>query len=66
MNWQQVQGNWEQMKGKFKENWGGLTGDELDRAQGRREQIVGLLREKTGKANEEVEREVDSFLTRLK
>jgi len=36
MNWDQVAGNWKQFTGKVKEQWGDLTGDELEKAQNRR------------------------------
>ena len=35
MNWDQIEGNWKQVKGRAKEQWGELTDDELDKAEGR-------------------------------
>ncbi len=38
MDWNRIEGNWKQFKGKFKEQWGHLTDDDLDKIAGRREQ----------------------------
>lgn len=61
MNWDQIEGNWKQIKGKAQSKWGDLTNDELDRVEGRREEMVGLLQEKYGKAREEAEAQVDEW-----
>ena len=36
------EGIWDQMKGRVKESWGALTDDDVDRADGRWDQLVGL------------------------
>ncbi len=61
MNRDIAKGQWKQMKGKAKEKWGELTDDELDRVDGQRESLVGVVQEKYGRTREEAEREVDSF-----
>ncbi|WP_149141184.1 CsbD family protein [Gemmobacter caeruleus] len=65
MNSDQIQGVWKQIKGKAQEKWGDLTGDELDKIEGRREQLVGLVQSRYGRAKEEAEREVDSWIDSL-
>lgn len=65
MNWDQIEGKWEQVKGSARENWGKLTDDELQQAKGNREQFVGLIQERYGKAREEAEREVRTWMDRL-
>lgn len=62
MNWDQVQGSWKELKGKAQEQWGLLTDDELDQAEGNREQLEGLIQRKYGKSKEEVRREVDEWM----
>ena len=64
MNWEQVEGNWNQVKGKAKEKWGELTNDDLDRIEGRRDQLVGTLQKKYGYAKEKAEREAEDFACR--
>ncbi|AZQ68554.1 CsbD family protein [Silicimonas algicola] len=61
MNWDQIEGNWKQFTGKVKENWGELTNDEITEARGEREQLIGLVQSKYGKARDEAEREVDTW-----
>ncbi|ATG36579.1 MULTISPECIES: CsbD family protein [Phaeobacter] len=61
MNEEQIKGNWATLKGKFHEAYGEFTDDELEKAKGDREQLVGLLQSKYGKAREEAEREFDKF-----
>ena len=65
MNSDIIQGNWNQLKGKVQQHWGKLTGDELDRVEGRRTELVGLVQERYGFAREQAEKEVDSFLNTL-
>lgn len=62
MNWDEIKGNWKQLKGKAQAKWGDITDDEWHKAEGRREQIVGLVQEKYGHAKEAAESEVDSWL----
>jgi uncharacterized protein YjbJ (UPF0337 family) len=65
MNWDQIEGKWTQYKGKAKEAWGGLTDDEFDRVAGKRDQLVGLVQQKYGKAKADAEREVDNWFAKL-
>ncbi|MFW5973002.1 MAG: CsbD family protein, partial [Bacteroidota bacterium] len=44
---QKAQGNWNQFKGRLKETWGALTDDDVDRFEGRRDQLVGRIQERT-------------------
>ena len=46
MDWNRVEGNWKQVKGQVKEKWGKLTDDELDKMNGRREQLEGKIQER--------------------
>jgi len=59
-----IEGKWKQMIGEAKRQWGRLTDDDLDRIQGDRDKLVGLIQEKYGYAKETAEREVDQFLDR--
>jgi len=57
MNNERIKGNWNQFKGKIKEKWGRLTDDDLDVAEGQRDQLIGKIQERYGIAKEEVERQ---------
>jgi len=64
MNWDTIEGNWMQVRGRFKEQWGRLTDDQLDVIAGRREQLVGALQESYGIASDLAERLVADWEAR--
>jgi uncharacterized protein YjbJ (UPF0337 family) len=66
MNWDTVKGDWKQFRGKVKEQWGKLTDDDLDRIEGKRDQLLGVVQKKYGIARDEAERQVRSFETTLR
>ena len=61
MDWNRVEGNWKEMKGKVKEQWGKLTDDDLDKIEGRSDQMIGLLQQRYGYAREKAEEEYERF-----
>ena len=61
MDWNRVEGNWKEMKGKVKEQWGKLTDDDLDKIEGRSDQMIGLLQQRYGYAREKAEEEYNRF-----
>jgi uncharacterized protein YjbJ (UPF0337 family) len=65
MNRDEIEGKWKQLKGKAQAEWGKLTDSELNRTEGQRDRMVGLLQEKFGKTREQAEREFDSWASRL-
>ena len=65
MNWQEIEGNWKQIKGKARKEWGKLTDDDLDRIEGKREELVGALQKRYGKSREAVDREVGQWFDSL-
>lgn len=65
MNKDQLAGNWKQLKGRAREQWGKLTDDKLDEAEGRREVLVGQVQEAYGRSREEARREVDDWIGQL-
>jgi uncharacterized protein YjbJ (UPF0337 family) len=52
---QKWEGRWDQLKGKVKSVWGSITDDDLTKAQGDYEKLIGVLKEKTGKTREQLE-----------
>jgi len=50
----QIKGNWNKIKGKAKEIYGDITDDQLTEYEGKYDQLVGYLQEKTGKARDEI------------
>lgn len=51
-------GKWKQLRGQVKQKWGKLTDDELDRVEGRAEELAGLLQERYGLAREEAKKQL--------
>jgi len=60
-----LQGKWKQVKGQVKQQWGKLTDNQLDRIEGRSEELVGLVQETYGYSRERAQKEVDDFSRRI-
>lgn len=65
MNWDQVSGKWEQFKGQARVQWGKLTDDDLEKARGDRDILVGKIQERYGIAKEEAERRANVWFESL-
>ncbi len=65
MNWNTIEGRWKELKGNIKEQWGELTDDEIDQAEGKRDILLGKLQAKYGIAREEAEKQLDSWAEKL-
>lgn len=50
-----VEGNWRQARGVVQEQWGELTDDDLDRVEGKYEQLIGAIEKRTGKERRDIE-----------
>lgn len=61
MNWDQIQGNWKLFKGQVKQQWGKLTDDDLDRIEGKRDELAGRIQARYGQTKEQVDKEIDRF-----
>jgi uncharacterized protein YjbJ (UPF0337 family) len=62
MNENIVEGQWKMIRGEVKKQWGKLTDDELDQAEGNRDKLVGLLQKKYGYTQEKAQQEYDDFV----
>ena len=63
---QRAEGTWKQFKGRLKEAWGALTDDDLDRAEGQRDQLIGRIQERTGESREAIRRKIDQISREVK
>ena len=61
MTWDEIKGNWRNYKGRLKEKWGELTDDDLDKIDGKRDQLLGTLQNRYGRSKEIAEREIREF-----
>jgi uncharacterized protein YjbJ (UPF0337 family) len=55
LNQQTLEGNWNEIKGMIHEKWGQLTQDDLQKARGNVDQLVGVIQRKTGEARDRIE-----------
>ncbi|MBL1232005.1 MAG: CsbD family protein [Flavobacteriales bacterium] len=56
-----IKGNWKQLKGKLKQQYGELTDDDLIYTEGKEDELIGRIQEKTGKAKEEIKKVIDKL-----
>lgn len=61
MNTDTMKGNWMIFKGKVKEQWGKLTDDDLQVAEGKVDQLAGKIAAHYGMAKEEAQRKLDAM-----
>lgn len=61
MNESWLKGKWNEYKGKVQEQWGELTNDDLDKIEGRRDQLIGAIQQRYGKARAEAEKELNAW-----
>ena len=50
----QLKGTWNEVKGKVKQAYGDLTDDDLVREEGKDDELLGKLQQKTGKGRDEL------------
>ena len=63
---QKVGGAWRNFTGKVKEAWGVLTDDDMDRYQGKRDQFIGFVQQKTGETRDAIARKLDKWSSDVK
>jgi uncharacterized protein YjbJ (UPF0337 family) len=56
-----IKGNWNQVKGKLKQNYAELTDDDLTYVEGKEDELLGRLQEKTGKSKDELKKEINDM-----
>lgn len=66
MNQDIFEGKWKEMRGQVKEWWGEITDDDLERIDGKSDQLVGILQQKYGYSKEKAEQELNDKLEALK
>lgn len=56
-----IKGNWNQIKGKLKQQYADLTDDDLTYAEGKEDELLGRLQEKTGKTKDELRKQINEL-----
>jgi len=57
----QIKGGWNELKGKIKQAYGDLTDDDLTHEEGKDDETLGKLQQKTGKTREELVNWINSL-----
>lgn len=57
----QIKGGWNELKGKIKQAYGDLTDDDLIREEGKDDEMLGKLQQKTGKSRDELVKWINSL-----
>ena len=57
----EIKGKWNILKGKFKQRYAYLTDDDLAYVEGKEDELLGRLQEKTGKVREELIDEINKI-----
>ena len=57
----QIKGGWNEMKGKIKKAYGDLTDDDLAYEEGKDDEMLGQLQQKTGKTRDELVKWINSL-----
>lgn len=61
MNSDVLEGKWKQIKGDFKQKYGKVTDDDTTYTEGKFDEMLGKLQEKTGRTKEELKKEIDQW-----
>jgi uncharacterized protein YjbJ (UPF0337 family) len=57
----ELKGGWNELKGKIKQAYGDLTDDDLVREEGKDDELLGKLQQKTGKGRDELVKWLNSL-----
>jgi uncharacterized protein YjbJ (UPF0337 family) len=64
MNEDIVQGKWKELRGKVRQRWGKVTGDDVEQLKGSSEELVGLLQKRYGYERKQAAKEVQEWVNR--
>lgn len=62
MNSDIIEGKWKQLRGQAKQRWGKLTDSDLDKANGKSDELAGILQERYGYTSVKAHEEIDGFM----
>ncbi|MNL74934.1 hypothetical protein D3C87_2006500 [compost metagenome] len=57
----EIKGAWNELKGKIKQAYGDLTDDDLTYEEGKDDEMLGKLQQKTGKSRDELVKWINSL-----
>jgi uncharacterized protein YjbJ (UPF0337 family) len=56
-----IKGNWNQLKGELKQKYGDLSDNDLTYVEGKEDELLGRIQEKTGESKEKIKEFIDSL-----
>jgi uncharacterized protein YjbJ (UPF0337 family) len=56
-----VKGTWNTVKGKLKQTYGNLTDDDLKYEEGKEDELLGRLQQKTGRTKDDLKKWFNSY-----
>lgn len=62
MNKDIFKGKWNEIKGKAKQRWAELSEEEIEKVQGKYEELAGLLQKKYGYEKDRAEKAIEEFM----
>lgn len=57
----QLEGKWNRIKGTVKQKYGDIVNDDKIFAEGKLDEIIGKIQEKTGRKREEIQKEIEDW-----
>lgn len=57
----ELKGGWNELKGKIKQAYGDLTDDDLTHEEGKDDELLGRLQQKTGKTRDDLVKWINSL-----
>jgi uncharacterized protein YjbJ (UPF0337 family) len=61
MNKLSFRGNWNEIKGKLKQKYADLTDDDLTFIEGKEDELLGRLQQRTGRTREQLREEIEKL-----
>jgi len=61
LNTQTLDNHWQEIMGKLHERWGALQEDDLQRARGNIDELVGTIQRRTGETKDAIQRYLDEI-----
>jgi uncharacterized protein YjbJ (UPF0337 family) len=61
MNTDQISGKWTQLVGRAKKAWGELTDDDIKKAEGSKDKLMGIIEERFGDTKDAIQTKLDKL-----
>ncbi|MCA9006736.1 MAG: DUF883 family protein [Planctomycetaceae bacterium] len=62
---EELRGHWNEIRGRIEERWSQLNSSDLDGLEGKTDQLVGKIQQKTGETSRDIQKELDAIVESL-